>query len=139
MKKKLSNTLLHIDRTSSLHVPLILLLLMMPILCSRCCIADETQEQLDRAEILVKNNPDSALKVLDSVSEQRLNSVEQSQYIFIKTKAFSKKKWQITWADEMHQAALIYEQSAKPFDGIKAGDYYYFSGLAYHQNKHQQT
>lgn len=105
-------------------------------LCSICmlfcnCNSSFYQKDLNHAEDLLYKDPDSVLYLLDDIPVEELNSLEWSQYIFIKTRVSGIKSLEITWPDEMHRAALIYETSARPFDAQRAGDFYYFSGCVY--------
>ena len=111
---------------------LVLLFLGEVCCCSSCSnIHSSSRGQLDYAESLLADNPERAMEVLDSIDFESLSVLDQSQYTYVKTRAFAKTKRFISWADDMHRAAVFYEQNARPLDGVKAGDYYYFSGLSY--------
>lgn len=92
------------------------------------------KQKLDFADSFVANDPHQALVILDSIPEQTLNSLDWSYYTFIKTKAIAKTSRNITWPEEMHRAALTYENESHPLDKTIAADYYYFSALSYKWN-----
>lgn len=104
-----------------------------------CCLMAACQNRvnktlLDQAESYLPAFPDSALTLLNQINEKKLTAKEHAQFIFVKTRIEAKKTQVITWQEDMHDAAVYYENNNWPLDKEKAASYYYFSGLAYKWN-----
>lgn len=92
-------------------------------------------DDLDKAENLLPDYPDSVLEIIKDIPLDKLNDLERAQYVFVKTRAFAKTKQSIPWPEEIHNAAIFYVENSHSFDGNKGGAYFYFSGLALYWNK----
>ncbi|MBO4945196.1 MAG: hypothetical protein J6C91_08070, partial [Muribaculaceae bacterium] len=69
---------------------IILTLMVLCVVVAACGGSRGGGEQLDRADALIDTHPDSALRVLDSLSLNDLNDAQQARYGLLYTKAASK-------------------------------------------------
>lgn len=108
-----------------------LLLTLYCSLLASCNIGKSFQTELDYAEDILQYNPDSALSILETIDPNFLPKLEWCQYQYIKTRACALTWREISWIEDMHEAATYYDHNADSFDGIRAGHYYFYSALAY--------
>lgn len=104
------------------------------LLMYSCTRPNRYDDELSSAQSMLADDPEGAITTLESIPEDSLGELQHSKYIYVKTRAYAKTHREITWAEEMHQAALVCEQRLRPYDGITIGDYYYFAGLAYNRS-----
>lgn len=98
------------------------------------CQNNKYMNQLIIAESFLPANPDSALTQINTIPKENLTSLEYSKFILIKTRIAARNTEKITWTEEMHQAALYFENNSYPLNKEEAATYYYFSGLAFDWN-----
>lgn len=98
-----------------------------------CSHTSNTSQRMDRAEMLMENHPDSALRILDSISTSDLQGKKQkARYALLKSMALDKNYIDTTTFDVLQPAIDYYPQHGTPNEKLRT---YYYQGRI-HQNGH---
>lgn len=112
---------------------------MLMLLLLTCCIAScsnhKQQEVLNRAESLMEAHPDSALTILEGISNSELGSTEeQARYALLMSMALDKNYIDTTSFDVLKPAIDYYPENGNATDKLRT---YYYQGRIY-QNQGDQ-
>ncbi len=95
--------------------------------------SSKINKRMDKAEMLMESHPDSALCILDSISEAELQGRKQkARYALLKSMALDKNYIDTTTFDVLRPAIDYYPQHGTPNEKLRT---YYYQGRI-HQNAH---
>ena len=105
------------------HIPLFVLVCVLALTCSRSTL----DQKLDRAEQCMNDSPEKALSILDSISQETLNTNEEkARYALLKSMALDKNYIDIQNDSLISIAVNYYSQRDDSDKKMKA---YYYNGI----------
>ncbi len=100
-----------------------------------CTYSSKVNKRMDRAEMLMENHPDSALSIIDSISQAELQGRKQkARYALLKSIALDKNYIDTTTFDVLQPAIDYYLKHGSPDEKLRT---YYYQGRI-HQNANNE-
>ncbi len=123
-------------RQRSFCLMAVLILPVLSIIFTACRTNTATKAQLDRAESIMEEYPDSALTIIEGISQNSLkDNAAKARYALLKSMAIDKTGIDTTVFDILQPAIDYYQDHGTPNDKLRT---YYYQGRIF-QNREDYT